>query len=635
MKKYIALLAAAVMIFTSAANTYAYVVNPFYAIDSSMEYDKINGIFQDQNNSIYFQWGRLARNNEGKIRFTNKMSFGLSSYDTRTEYGIPYGLIEGYEPDYIVQPGDTLSSIAAKYEMTYKMLGEYNGITDLSKIQVGQKIKMPLKRVDTSSKDDFKKRYPDGKAFLSIYFEAVEYQDKKNSAIEFLNMDESSWTEFIIKPMMDTVNSFEFDGIVLDFEGFRDSYTGGYYSSTQNGGLKEKYNKFLACLKKSMGSKLLTVVVHPTNVAGFYDGYDMKGIGGIADYLILMAYDFQSFQKYTNANNVPAELVGKISDISLSLYSQPYVQPYDKVDGAVKEMLNSGVTPEKVILGVNLVGMKWIKYSKTVNGKNYFYYELGRPGLDTVESVSAEEQYIEKQAVSRKVITADKLSQTEKQELQKNGDRVVSVEYHYESPKSLYLKYYNIVKSYKLSGITVWRIGKGSEPVWRSIMDMFVLDNFSLDNGTKNSPTPTPTSKASPTPVSSPSQAAGIKITLKIGDPYMQINGVKSEIDPGRGTVPIIKDNRTLIPIRAVIESLGGKVEWDPERNLVTVTCNDKEIKLAIGSKRIIVNGESMDNDAAPLVINGRTFLPLRFLLENLGFKVEWDPAVKLVEIEA
>jgi DNA replication initiation complex subunit (GINS family) len=42
-------------------------------------------------------------------------------------------------------------------------------------------------------------------------------------------------------------------------------------------------------------------------------------------------------------------------------------------------------------------------------------------------------------------------------------------------------------------------------------MDMFVLDNFSLDNGTKNSPTPTPTSKASPTPVSSPSQAAGIK----------------------------------------------------------------------------------------------------------------------------
>jgi spore germination protein YaaH len=186
----------------------------------------------------------------------------------------------------------------------------------------------------------------------------------------------------------------------------------------------------------------------------------MKGIGGIADYLILMAYDFQSFQKYTNANNVPAELVGKISDISLSLYSQPYVQPYDKVDGAVKEMLNSGVTPEKVILGVNLVGMKWIKYSKTVNGKNYFYYELGRPGLDTVESVSAEEQYIEKQAVSRKVKTADKLSQTEKQELQKNGDRVVSEEYHYESPKSLYLKYYNIVKSYKLSGITVWRIEK-------------------------------------------------------------------------------------------------------------------------------------------------------------------------------
>lgn len=624
MRRYISLLAA-IMIIIGAADTYAYMVNPFYAIESSKEYNNINGILEGQNNSMYFQWGRLARNSEGGIRFTNKMSYGLSSYDTRTEYGIPYGLQNGRETEYTVQPGDTLSSIAAKYEITYKMIGEYNEITDLSKIKAGQILKIPLKAVDTSSKDDFKKRYPEGKAFFSIYFEAVEYQDKMNSAIELLNMDESSWEEYIIKPVMDTVNSFEFDGVALDFEGFRDYYAGGYYSGTKNQGLGEKYNKFLACLKKSMGSKPLTVVVHPTNVAGFYDGYDMEGIGGIADYLVLMAYDFQSFQKYTASDNVPADLVGKIRDISVSLYSQPYVQPYDKVDEAVKDVLKSGVPPEKLLLGVNLVGMKWIKYRKSVNGKDYYYYELERPGLETIESVPAEEQYMDKPAVSRKVIGYEKLSQEEQQLVQKNGDQAVNIEYWYESPKSLYLKYYNIVKSYKLQGITVWRIGKGSVQVWRSMVDMFVLDKFSLSSDTEKSP--------APTPVATPSSTSGIKITLKIGDPYMYINGVKSEIDPGRGTAPIVRNERTLVPIRAVIESIGGNVEWDSKRNMVTVNCYNNEIKLAIGSKLIIVNGETKENDVEPLIINGRTYLPLRFLLESLGCRVEWNPSAKSVEI--
>jgi hypothetical protein len=54
MKKYIALLAAAVMIFTSAANTYAYVVNPFYAIDSSMEYDRKTEYFKTKTTAYTF-----------------------------------------------------------------------------------------------------------------------------------------------------------------------------------------------------------------------------------------------------------------------------------------------------------------------------------------------------------------------------------------------------------------------------------------------------------------------------------------------------------------------------------------------------------------------------------------------------
>jgi hypothetical protein len=79
--------------------------------------------------------------------------------------------------------------------------------------------------------------------------------------------------------------------------------------------------------------------------------------------------------------------------------------------------------------------------------------------------------------------------------------------------------------------------------------------------------------------------------------------------------VPIIKDGRTLVPIRTVMESLGGKLDWDAEKRLVTVNYNGTEIKLIINSKRIIVNGSIVENDVAPLIINGRTYLPLRLLL--------------------
>ncbi|HPB34327.1 MAG TPA: copper amine oxidase N-terminal domain-containing protein, partial [Caldisericia bacterium] len=54
-----------------------------------------------------------------------------------------------------------------------------------------------------------------------------------------------------------------------------------------------------------------------------------------------------------------------------------------------------------------------------------------------------------------------------------------------------------------------------------------------------------------------------IIIILQINNKYMTVNGVKKEIDPGRGTVPVIIKGRSLVPIRAIIEELGGTVDWD------------------------------------------------------------------------
>ncbi len=635
MKKIAAIIMVILMLVNNVSAVSAYMVNPFYAIDSASEYGEIKESLDGDRNCMYFQWGRLARNDEGKIQFTEKMSFGISRYDIRTEYGVPYKLGNGTDSEYTVKAGDSLSSIAAKYGIPYNMLGEYNQITDLGKIQAGQKLKIPSIAYDTSSKEDYKQRYPDGKVLLSVFFDAVEYDDKKNSEIELLNMDENSWSENIVKPLMNMLDTVGFDGVVLDFEGFRDSFDDKLYSAGQRTGLREKYNKFLKYLRKCMGSKILTVIVHPTNVAGYFDGYDLAEIGSISDYTVLMAYDFQYFQKYVAGDNVPAALIGKIKDISPSSLNQPYIQPYGKVDEAVKGLLQSRVNPGKVLLGVNLVGIRWIKYAKNIDGKSYFYYELERPGLGEIEAAPAEEKYMDGTALASRSLTSDDISDAYKEALQENGDKVVSVEYQYESPQSLYLKYYNIVKTYGLAGITVWRIGKGSGRVWRSLTDMFVSEKFSLDP----QPTPTfasPTEQTSATPDPTPSPApvsSNARITMKIGSPYMNVNGAEREIDPGRATVPIIKSGRTLIPIRTVIESLGGYLEWDGAKSLVTISCDGTEIRLTINSKRIFVNGIGKDNDVAPEIINDRTYLPLRFLLENLGYKVEWDASTSTITI--
>ena len=61
-------------------------------------------------------------------------------------------------------------------------------------------------------------------------------------------------------------------------------------------------------------------------------------------------------------------------------------------------------------------------------------------------------------------------------------------------------------------------------------------------------------------------------LTLQIGNPMMTVNGTQQEIDPGAGTAPIAQNGRTFLPIRAIIEALGGTVDWDQDTQTVTIT---------------------------------------------------------------
>ena len=89
-------------------------------------------------------------------------------------------------------------------------------------------------------------------------------------------------------------------------------------------------------------------------------------------------------------------------------------------------------------------------------------------------------------------------------------------------------------------------------------------------------------------------EGAGRNIVLKIGDPYMTVNGVKQEVDPGRSTKPVVVSNRTLVPVRTIVENMGGAVNWVPLRQEVTITLKDKIVTMTLGSDNAYI--ETMHN---------------------------------------
>jgi internalin A len=96
---------------------------------------------------------------------------------------------------------------------------------------------------------------------------------------------------------------------------------------------------------------------------------------------------------------------------------------------------------------------------------------------------------------------------------------------------------------------------------------------------------------------------------------------------------PMIKNGRTFLPIRYVSETLGAVVGWDDVEKKVTVRLNDTTIELWIGKDIARVNGEEVPVDEAPFIHEGRTVLPLRFVGENLNMKVGWNDEEKEVTL--
>ena len=94
---------------------------------------------------------------------------------------------------------------------------------------------------------------------------------------------------------------------------------------------------------------------------------------------------------------------------------------------------------------------------------------------------------------------------------------------------------------------------------------------------------------------------------------------------------PIIQNDRTLVPIRFIAESLGYEVEWDSTENAAVI--DDGRVKLWIGTDQVELDGELVTLDTSSILVNDRTMVPLRAVAETLDCTVDWLAKTKTVQI--
>lgn len=120
------------------------------------------------------------------------------------------------------------------------------------------------------------------------------------------------------------------------------------------------------------------------------------------------------------------------------------------------------------------------------------------------------------------------------------------------------------------------------------------------------------------------------EVLLTIGRKQAVVNGNKFSLLEA----PLIKNNRTLIPLRFVSEQLGTSVHWDPSTRTITITDQNRILVLKDKRKDLTINGKLVTMDVSPEIINMTTFVPIRFVAEQLNGKVVWNPTQRTVYVK-
>ncbi|MDF2626194.1 MAG: copper amine oxidase-like protein [Symbiobacteriaceae bacterium] len=111
---------------------------------------------------------------------------------------------------------------------------------------------------------------------------------------------------------------------------------------------------------------------------------------------------------------------------------------------------------------------------------------------------------------------------------------------------------------------------------------------------------------------------------------YVTLDGRSLLLDvPGQ-----IREGRTLVPFRAIFEALGADVSWDPMAQTVYAERGDDTLALTIGSRVVEWRGSMIKVDAPPVIVDGRTLVPLRLVAQAMGLHVTWNGEERTVELE-
>ncbi len=117
------------------------------------------------------------------------------------------------------------------------------------------------------------------------------------------------------------------------------------------------------------------------------------------------------------------------------------------------------------------------------------------------------------------------------------------------------------------------------------------------------------------------------------GEITVAIDSVKVEFTEDSGFPFIDENSRTLVPFKKTLETYGATVEWNNESRVATALKGDIKVEVPIDQNYIIVNGEQKTIDTAARLVNDRTFLPIKAVIEAFGSEVVWDNNLRTVVI--
>ena len=123
-------------------------------------------------------------------------------------------------------------------------------------------------------------------------------------------------------------------------------------------------------------------------------------------------------------------------------------------------------------------------------------------------------------------------------------------------------------------------------------------------------------------------------VVLQINNHKVSVNGALKWVDKdNKNVVPYIENDRTMVPLRFISEALGAEVEWVAESRTINISLDETNISMQIDNKEYTIGDETKEMDVAPVIREDRTMVPLRFVSEALNKSVYWNGATSIVVI--